>query len=143
MRQIRRNKRNCKGMRHLGKVSPKTKLDLKSSTVNIRIGITKPWKAKNDRSSRVKGCDQQVNDLKRTWRKQKICRNRMGNKAMRGEFAIKQTELDGNWKWRWGQGQCGKKSRIDKVRRSTRINKSGNKRIGETRHFYFYYKRVR
>jgi len=30
-------------MRHLRKVSPKTKLDLKSSPVDVRIGITKPW----------------------------------------------------------------------------------------------------
>src|SRR5882724_10863576 len=118
MRRIRGNERNCEGMRHLRKVSPKTKLDLKSSPVDIRTGIMKPWKAKNNRSGRVKGRDQKVDDLKGTGREQKICRNGMGNKAMRSWFAIKQTELDGNRKLRRGQGQGGKKSRIDKIGRS-------------------------
>jgi len=67
----------------------------------------------------------------------------MGNKAMGSGFAIKQTELDGNQKLRWGQGQGGKKNRINKIGGSTRINKGRNKRVGETRHFYFYNKRVR
>jgi len=98
MRRIGGNEGNCKGMRHLREVVPNTKLDLKSSPVDIRIGITKPWKAKNNRSGRVKGRDKQIDNLKRTWRKEEIRRNGMGNKAMRSGFAIKQIELDGNQK---------------------------------------------
>jgi len=64
MRWNRRNERDCEGMGHLRKGSPMTKLDLKSSPIDIRVGILKPWKAKDYRSGRMKHCDQQIDDLK-------------------------------------------------------------------------------
>jgi len=51
-------------MGHLRKGSPMMKLDLKSSPIDIRIGISKPWKAEDYRSGRVKCRDQQIDNLK-------------------------------------------------------------------------------
>jgi len=51
-------------MGHLRKVSPIMKLDLKSSPIDIRVGISKPQEAKNYRSGRVECHDQQIDNLK-------------------------------------------------------------------------------
>ena len=66
----------------------------------------------------------------------------MGNKAMRRRLTIKQIKFNRYRKPRRWHGQFRKKSGIDEVRGSTRVNKSGNGRIAEARYLDLNNKRI-